>query len=73
MLFHFGLINPEAALFSTNLLIVIAIIVYGAVLARVVPPKAHLPLNIAATLTTIALGLIMGLNMDFLSVGLSRW
>lgn len=64
----FALVNPEAALFSTNLLIIIAIIIYGAVLARLVPPKAHLPLNIVATATTIALGLVIGLSFEELGL-----
>lgn len=68
MPFYFALVNPEAAVFSTNLLIVIAIIIYGAVLARVVPLKAHLPLNIAATITTVALGILIGLNFNELGL-----
>jgi uncharacterized protein len=64
-----GLINQDAAVFSTNALIIIAIIVYGAILARIVPQKSHLPINIAATLITVGLGLLIGLSLADMGFG----
>lgn len=68
MISYLAIVNPEAAIFSTNLLVILAIIVYGAFLARVVPPKAHLPLNIAVAALTVAIGLFIGLSLNDLGL-----
>lgn len=46
-----------------DVIVIIAILIYGTVLARFIPRKAHISSNLLAALATVGLGLFLGLSL----------
>lgn len=49
------------------------ILLYGTVLVKVVPPKAHIWLNISVAMAAILLGLLSGLSFTEMGLGATGW
>jgi membrane protease YdiL (CAAX protease family) len=52
-------------------IVIVAILVYGTILARFIPRKAHISANLLAALATIVFGLFLGLSLSQMGLTLS--
>jgi membrane protease YdiL (CAAX protease family) len=64
-------VATEDQTIAIDAVVIIAILVYGTILARFIPRKAHISSNLLAALATIAFGLFLGLSLPQMGLTLS--
>ncbi len=57
---------------ALELLLIVIILGYGLLLAKIIPDKAHIVTNLIATLSIIILGLVLGLNLSEMGMTLQN-